>query len=237
MKEILDHKVQIKYLDECFAESTLDIKLETENCKTANTLCSNGWTNIRQEPIFNYVLVTKALFLESAETGDKQHTAQFVADELEEVAKVWCPAMIRDRNAMIWIDTICLDNPRVNKLATSLLKQKYPHLQTIGCIPHILNLLVQDTMKCLDQCFNNIFKVITFVRSHHMAQFVLNKKQISFLGKTISPKLPIKTRWGSIYQFMCFMKELWEPLWSILINRRCDINEGIQDIRKLLFND
>ncbi|KAK2712165.1 hypothetical protein QYM36_011008 [Artemia franciscana] len=28
MKDILDHKVQIKYLDEFFAESTLDIKLE-----------------------------------------------------------------------------------------------------------------------------------------------------------------------------------------------------------------
>ena len=34
MKEILDHKVRIKYLDECFAKSTLDIKLEIQNCKT-----------------------------------------------------------------------------------------------------------------------------------------------------------------------------------------------------------
>ena len=132
-KEISDHKVRIQYLSECFAESTLDIKLEIQNCKTAKTLiCSDECTNIRREPIVNYVLVTdKALFLESVETGDKQHTAQFVADELERVAKVWCPAMTGDRNAMIGIDAICLDNPSVNKLATSLLKQKYSPFKSL----------------------------------------------------------------------------------------------------------
>ena len=121
MKEISDHKVRIKYLNECFAESTLDIKLEIQNCKTAKTLCSNGWTNIRRQPIVNYVLVTdKALFLKSVETGDKQHTAQFVADELERVAEVWCPAMTGDRNAMIRIDAICLDNPSVTSCKSHL---------------------------------------------------------------------------------------------------------------------
>ena len=75
-------------------------------------------------------------------------------------------------------------------------------------------------MKSLDQCVNNIFKVITFVRSHPMAQVVVNEKQIPLLGKTISPELPTKTRWGSIYRSMCFMKESWEPLWSMSIDRR-----------------
>ena len=36
---------------------------------------------------------------------------------------------------------------------------------------------------------------------------------------------------------MRFMKGLWESLWSMSIDRRCDINEGIQDIRKVLYND
>ncbi|KAK2725172.1 hypothetical protein QYM36_001576, partial [Artemia franciscana] len=77
------------------------------------------------ELIVNYVLVTdKALFLESVEAGYKQHTLHFVAHELERAAKVWCPAMTGDRNAMIVIDDICLANPSVNKLNTSLLKQK-----------------------------------------------------------------------------------------------------------------
>ena len=77
------------------------------------------------ELIVNYVLVTdKALFLESVEAGYKQHTLHFVAHELERAAKVWCPAMTGERNAMIVIDDICLANPSVNKLNTSLLKQK-----------------------------------------------------------------------------------------------------------------
>ena len=87
-----------------------------------------------REPTVNYILVNdKALFLESVEAGDKQHTLQFVADELERVAKIWCPAMTGDRNAMIGIDVICLDNPSVNKLATSLLKQKnIPTFKLLG---------------------------------------------------------------------------------------------------------
>ena len=112
MKEISDHKVRIKHRDECFAERTLDIKLVIQNYKTTETFCSDGWTNIRREPIVNYALATdKALLLESVKTGNKQHTAQFVAVELEQVAKVWCLAMTRHRNAMIGIDTICLGKP------------------------------------------------------------------------------------------------------------------------------
>jgi hypothetical protein len=153
-------------------------------------LCSDGCADIRRERTVDYVLVTdKALFPKSVETGDRRHTVQFVANELDRVFKVWCPAMTRDRNAMIGIDAICL----VNKL-----KQKYPRLQTIGGIHHLLNLIALDTIKSLDQYVNNIFKVITFVWSHHMAQVVLNEKQIALFDKTISPELPIKARWGSI---------------------------------------
>ena len=75
--------------------------------------------------------------------------------------------MAGDRNAVIGIDTICFDNPRENKPATSLLKQKYFYHQTI---PHILNLIAQNTLKNLYECVNNIFKVILFVKSHDMAQ-------------------------------------------------------------------
>ena len=35
---------------------------------------------------------------------------------------------------------------------------------------------------------------------------------------------------------MRFMKGSWESLWSVLIDRTCYINEGIQDIRKVLFD-
>ena len=97
-----------------------EINPEIQNCKTAKTLVPMDGQILDGHPLLTMSLsLTKALFLESVETGAKQHTAQFVADELEQVAKVWCPAMTGDRNTMIGIDANCLYNPSLNKFATS----------------------------------------------------------------------------------------------------------------------
>jgi hypothetical protein len=47
-------------------------------------MTSDGWSNIKNEPIINYMIVSPSvsIFLESIYTGEKSHNAQFLSDDI-----------------------------------------------------------------------------------------------------------------------------------------------------------
>jgi hypothetical protein len=85
------------------------------------SITSDGWSNIKNEPIVNYVAVSASatLFLESVSTGETAHDAKFIA---EDIARV----MSQVSNTTSCIVGAVTDNTSSNKAAWILLKQRYP---------------------------------------------------------------------------------------------------------------
>ncbi|KAK2727036.1 hypothetical protein QYM36_007777 [Artemia franciscana] len=86
------------FLTPIVCSSSLPLASVTEVVQQPKLTCIQKVATAQQdlciEPIVNFALVTdKALFLESVESNNKQQTAQFVADELEQVAKETVPLL------------------------------------------------------------------------------------------------------------------------------------------------
>jgi Protein of unknown function (DUF 659) len=103
------------------------------------SITSDGWSNIKNEPIVNYIAVSASatLFLESVSTGETAHDANFIA---EDIARV----MTQVSNATSCIVGAVTDNTSTNKAAWVLLKQRYPGRFFQGCAAHGAHLLVKD---------------------------------------------------------------------------------------------
>ncbi|KAH6583738.1 hypothetical protein BASA61_007856 [Batrachochytrium salamandrivorans] len=81
-------------------------------------LTSDAWSNIKNEPIVNYMLISdySTFFLESVSTGEQSHDAKWIAQDMgrviDSLAGKVCGAVT--------------DNTTTNRSAWSILKKKYP---------------------------------------------------------------------------------------------------------------
>ncbi|KAH6580162.1 hypothetical protein BASA60_002979 [Batrachochytrium salamandrivorans] len=91
-------------------------------------LTSDAWSNIKNKPIVNYMLISDSLtfFLDSVPTGEQNHNAKWIAQDMERMvdflAEKVCGAVT--------------DNTTTNQSAWSILKKKYPSLFFQGCASH-----------------------------------------------------------------------------------------------------
>ena len=77
-----------KYLTKCY--SNVKIKVDAWLAQgNYNCLTSDGWSNISNEAVINYMLVSTnmSLFLKSKYTGEQGHTASFLAKDMSRVIK------------------------------------------------------------------------------------------------------------------------------------------------------
>ena len=77
-----------KYLIKCY--SNVKIKVDAWLAQgNYNCLTSNQWSNISNEAVINYMLVSTnmLLFLESKYTGEQGHSASFLAKGMSQVIK------------------------------------------------------------------------------------------------------------------------------------------------------
>ena len=107
---------------------------------TYGSLTTDGWSNIKNESVVNYMFVSGAegmsLFLESNATGIESHTAEFSAQDISRVVENLPP------NARI--AGVVLDNTSANKAAWRVLQNSYPSRFFQGCVAYALHLLVKD---------------------------------------------------------------------------------------------
>ncbi|KAH6588617.1 hypothetical protein BASA50_005438 [Batrachochytrium salamandrivorans] len=171
-------------------------------------LTSDAWSNIKNEPIVNYMLISDSstFFLESVSTGEQSHDAKWIAQDMgriiDSLAGKVCGAVT--------------DNTTTNRSAWSMLKKKYPSLFFQGCASHGLHLLVKDIFaatktkrgrEVADYPENYPFHyllefsqkckaVISFFSFHHQMKAQLQKAQ---LAENLPGLVqPAPTRWGSL---------------------------------------
>ena len=121
---------------ECYEDvkSKVDSLLSKHN--QFMSITSDAWSNIANESVINYMVVSpsKSLFLESANTEEQGHDAEWLAQDMKHVI---------DGIGENVVGAIT-DNTAANKKMWSILEQKYPACFFHGCVSHGLHLLVKD---------------------------------------------------------------------------------------------
>ena len=107
-----------------------------ENSADWICLCSDGWTNVKGEPVVNYMAASSlgSFILERINTGAQSHNAEWISRDIMRV--------IDKTSAKV--AGVVTDNTNTNKGAWTILRQKYPKKFFYGCVAHTLNLLVND---------------------------------------------------------------------------------------------
>lgn len=150
----------------------------------------DGWSNIRNESIINFIISQPTpFFIKFLETKDNAHDSDYLFKQVEEVILKYGPEKFF---------VVIGDNAANVQAALDKIHEKYPHIVTLGCIAHMLNLLSSDIGKCksVQKIITNSKAIIKKVKRSHMIGALLSKIQNENNIKS-SLKLPGKTRFGS----------------------------------------
>lgn len=170
------------------------------------TLSTDGWTNIRNEGIINFMIHSENFeyFYDYVLPKEKRHTAQYISDEISKIIDKIGPSKVVG---------LVTDNASNMTSAWNTLKIKYPKLLSYGCIAHILNLLFKDIEKIpsFKNHINNVKDVVKFFKMKHIPAAMLRAKS------NISLKLPVETRWASSIECIKSLQTNKTPLQQIVI--------------------
>lgn len=192
-----------KLLDECYDSLVNEIQNEYKN--KHGTLITDGWSNINNEPVINYIFATpeKTYFLETIYTDSNRHTAEWLSGDIKRVI---------EKYSDINIVGVVTDNTNANKSAWRILQEQYPGRFFYGCNAHGLHLLVKDLfsaptnrnenqevefpLKILSDTVIKCMKITKFFKRHPLEYASLKHKFAEEGMRHL--KLAGDTRWGSI---------------------------------------
>ncbi|XP_050065658.1 uncharacterized protein LOC126554641 [Aphis gossypii] len=168
-------------------------KFKVEN-KIAESKClsiqCDGWSNLRQEGIINFVITTpEPFFVDFIDTDGKRHTAEYLASQIITVINKYNP-----KKFVAFIS----DNASNIVKAAEIVQNKFEHMLMLTCVCHTLNLLVKDIFKC-DQLQTFDTKVVSIIKTIKYSQRLSHKIRKISKEKNINVfvQLPVKTRWQS----------------------------------------
>lgn len=119
----------------------------------------DGWTTPLGQSLYAFVIITasKKEYIHSLMNLSKDsHTGEFIAEKIEEVLK-----SVGSNK----ISAIVSDNASNMVLAKSIIAKEFPHIISLRCIAHHINLLTSDIMK-LDfakNIINTVCKIYYFI--------------------------------------------------------------------------
>lgn len=177
-------------LENEYSKVNSDLCEAIANAPNLNLQC-DGWSNIRNEAIINFVVSKpEPLFVEFLETKTNHHTGEFIAGEM---------AKVMEKYGAEKFFVAIGDNENTMQAALRLLQIKFPWIIPLGCISHWLHLFCKDIMGCKNakKLVSNAMTVVKTVKKSHVLNGEFKKKQKE-KGVSISLKLAGKTRWGSI---------------------------------------
>jgi hypothetical protein len=201
-------------LDKCYMTMKKQIDTYLKSSSSCVCIITDGWSNIRNEPIVNYMASSpaKTVFLESVATGTQGHTAEWISSDIERIITKFKDTTFAGA---------VTDNTSANKNAWKLLKDKYPTMFFHGCVSHGLNLMVKDIFAASktkkagqleatypdDYPFEEMLQLaadckdlVKFFHNHHVMKTKLTQMQA--VNNLNALAQPAPTRWGTLQQ--CF---------------------------------
>ncbi len=182
------HALSTHLLDREFNRVQAKVK-QTIDKADCISIISDGWSNV--QGIINYIATTpQPVFYKSTDTKDNRHTGPYIAEELKAVINDLGPEKVC---------ALVTDNAANMKVAWAHVKETYPHITTIGCAAHALNLLLKDVMalNTMNTLYQTAKQVVKYVKGKQVASAIYLSKQIE-KTKSTTLKLPSITRWGGV---------------------------------------
>lgn len=215
------HLMSNKLLDEEYNRIEAGIKSKIGEATALGLQC-DGWSNRRNEAILNFIITTpKPVFFKSIGTEADRHTGEYMAAKINEVLMEIGPNRFK---------AIVTDNASAMLKARSIIHEKYSFITTYGCAAHTLNLLIGDIskIKTMASIEGDTKAIIKEINNSHVLSATFRKIQVEKKGKSISLKLPCKTRWGSIIHSL---KSLLDTKYALKSLAVCEDTEDILNKR------
>lgn len=151
-------------------------------------LTTDGWSNIQNKPIVNYICVSpeSSFFLESVSTNQQDHNHTFIAEDIARV--FWTYELTQFYGALN-------DKTATNKKSWGLLRQMFSSCYFQGCCSHGIHLFVKDIFSATKTKNSGSTKEMNMISYLFggIIQFILDRKMSSSFFTT-------KTLWKQNYK-------------------------------------
>jgi hypothetical protein len=210
--------------DKLLNEAVVDVDKKLAEFKvqmsvTGATLISDGWTNVQNRPIINYLAVTPdgAMFIDGNDTSGEHKDAKFIAAEIRRnIESLGAENIVQ----------VVTDSAGNCTAARKLLREEYPNIVFSPCTAHCLDLLLEDIGK-LSWAAPLISKghaVVKFITNHQASLAQFRKRSTLELLK------PGETRFGSFFLMLQRLLQAKDALQETVMNR--DFKQWMTTIKK-----
>lgn len=180
--------VSTTLLDKEYNSVKFAVEEELRGSNVLHLQC-DGWSNIRNESIINFVIThPKPLFVDFVPTAENRHTGEYLGQQIEKIIEKYGSQKFYS----------CIgDNAANMQLGLRKGTAKFPHIEIIGCKAHTLNLLCQDLLALSSA--NKIFGQAKFIikkikKSHVLNSLFMQKQREKKIATAL--KIPPDTRWS-----------------------------------------
>ncbi|KAL1268259.1 hypothetical protein QQF64_033622 [Cirrhinus molitorella] len=214
------HDLSTHLLDGEFNRMQAKVKQTIDKADCISVI-SDGWSNVREQGIINYIVTTpQTVFYKSKETKDNRHTGSYIADELKAVINDLGPEKVF---------ALVTDNAANMNVAWAHVEETYPHITTIGCASHALNLLLKDiiALNTMNTLYKTAKQVVKYVKCKQVAS-AISKQNEKIKNTTV--KLPSVTHWNRVVIMYDSLLEGKESLREMAISQTAAIESAIKRI-------
>lgn len=209
-------------LDSQYDETKRAVDEELNSSSVLHMQC-DGWSNIRNESILNFIVTQpKPFFVDFVATEAKRHTAEYLAEQMDKVMQKYGPEKFYSAIG---------DGAANEQAALRILKSKYPHINISACVAHTLHLLCKDltNLPSAKKTFANAKLIINKIRKSHRLNSIFMTKQKEKNIKT-ALKIPPEPRWGYAQQTLESLIENKNVLMMMAVDTEFDGTDGDENI-------
>lgn len=211
-------KVSSTLLDSQYGKMKAAVDDEIKSASVLHLQC-DGWSNVRNEPILNFIITQpKPFFVDSIATKKNRHTGDYLGTQIE--------SMIEKYGSEKFYSVIG-DNARNMQAGLKKGTAKFPHIETSGCIPHALHNSCKDILKTSSagKVFGQAKFIINKIKKSHRLNSVFMEKQAEKKIQ-VALKLPPETRWGYSLQALQSLKANSGVLKIMAVDTELDEMDG-----------
>jgi len=189
------------------------------------TLAVDGWTNLRSESIYCFVIITgnrEAILHSASDLSDKKHTGDYLASEMERVIK-----KVGEGKFI----AVITDNAANMRSARNLICANFPWILNLRCAAHAFNLIICDILNfpSVRKILKDAVSIISQFTGSHLLQNALKTARDLF-NITIGLRNPVKTRWSSVYDCVHSLLLNEGALKKVISDLSAEVNPQVKSI-------
>lgn len=195
-------------------------KIQNAQCLT---VILDGWTNIRGDGVVNFLLATPSIvFHKAIVPGENRETGQYIGQELLKV-------IFEVGSANVYL--IVTDNASNMQAAWNIVKSKFPHIFTAGCVVHGLSLLAKDVMRIpqLSAARNKAKKAVKLNKKRVTLAVFRKKQKENYGNQATSLKMPNPTRFAGDALLFSSLKKNKAALQATVISENVNIDPLVRN--------